>query len=60
MTLLTYNSKYITQSSSSAQSSSATLGDDSYASQTFTLSATQTVFVIYAANSKHLDTNNSA
>lgn len=53
MTLLTFNSKYVVQSTIQVQTTSSTLGDDTQASQTFTLSATQTILAIYQANNLH-------
>ncbi len=50
-TLLSFNSKYVVTSSTAATTTSATLVDDTEASQTFILAATQTVLVIYQANS---------
>jgi predicted anti-sigma-YlaC factor YlaD len=49
-TLLTFNSKYVvTDSTTAVTSTSTTLADDTPASQTFTLAASQTVLVIYNA-----------
>lgn len=50
MTLLTYHSKYVVQSSTAISTTSTTLQDDSYASQTFSLDSTKTVLAIYVAN----------
>lgn len=50
MTLLTYHSKYVVQSSTAISTTSTTLQDDSYASQTFYLDSTKTVLAIYVAN----------
>jgi hypothetical protein len=50
MTLLTFNSKYVIASAVAVTTTSATLVDDTEASQTFTLSASQVVLVIYQAN----------
>lgn len=50
MTLLTYNSKYVITSTTASTTTSSSLVDDPQASQIFTLSATQIVLVIYAAN----------
>lgn len=50
MTLLTYHSKYVVQSSTAISTTSSTLQDDSYASQTFYLDSTKTVLAIYVAN----------
>jgi YVTN family beta-propeller protein len=55
--LLTYNSKYVVQSTTAVTSSSSTLADDTQASQTFTLTATQTILAFYIANSVQGDTN---
>src|SRR5512136_2166382 len=49
-TLLTFNSKYVVTSATAVTTTSATLVDDTQASQTFSLTATQTVLVIYQAN----------
>jgi hypothetical protein len=49
VTLLTYNSKYVVTSSTAVTTSSTALVDDTQASQTFTLSASQIVLVIYSA-----------
>lgn len=49
-TLLTYNSKYVVTSTTANSTTSTSLQDDAPANQTFTLSATQTVLVIYQAN----------
>lgn len=57
-TPLTYKDKYIIQSGSTVTSSGNTLADDTAASKTFTLSASQTVLVFYNANSTYGDTNN--
>ena len=57
MSLLTFKEKYIVQSTGSVQSTSTSFIDDTQASKTFTLSQTQTVLVIYSANSAHGDTN---
>lgn len=51
MTLLSFNSKYVVQSTVQVQTASAVLVDDTEASQTFVLTAAQTVLVIYQANS---------
>ena len=53
MTLLTYKGKYVITSTTSSQTTSSSLQDDPQASQIFTLSATQVVLVIYAANNTH-------
>ena len=50
-TLLTFNSKYVVTSSAAVTTTSSTLVDDTQASQTFSLTASQTVLVIYQANS---------
>jgi hypothetical protein len=57
MTLLTFNSKYIVQSSTSKTTTSTTFVDDTYATRTFDLSGTKTVLVIYNANSQYGDVN---
>ncbi|MDD4804332.1 MAG: hypothetical protein PHN69_04085 [Candidatus Pacebacteria bacterium] len=57
MTLLTYAGKYITQSLTSVTSTSTDFGDDTQASRTFTLNSSKTVLVIYAANSRHGNSN---
>lgn len=49
MTILTYNSKYVVQSTTQVSVTSDIYTDDTPASQTFTLTATQTVLVIYNA-----------
>ena len=51
MTLLTFNSKYVITSANAVTTTSSSLVDDTEASQTFSLSATEVVLVIYAANS---------
>lgn len=51
MTLLTYKGKYVITSTISVTTTSSSLVDDTEVSQTFSLSATQVVLVIYAANS---------
>jgi hypothetical protein len=53
MTLLAYNSKYVITSQTASTTTSSSLQDDPQASQVFTLGATQTVLVIYAANNNH-------
>ncbi len=61
MTLLKFNSKYVlTDSSHSVNVSSSTLADDTYASQTFSLSKTQTVLVIYQVANNYGTTEDSA
>ena len=50
MALLSYKEKYVVQSTIAVDTTSATLVDDTQASQTFDLAATQTVLVIYQAN----------
>lgn len=50
MTLLSFNSKYVVQSTVQVQTASAVLVDDTEASQTFALTATQTILAIYQAN----------
>ena len=55
-TLLTFNSKYVVTSSSAVTTTSTTLQDDTYASQTFSLTASQTVLVIYQANNAYGET----
>jgi hypothetical protein len=52
-TLLTFNSKYVVTSSTAVTTTSNTLVDDTQASQTFNLTASKTVLVIYQANSEH-------
>ena len=54
MTLLTFRNKFVLQSTTPVSTSSSTLGDDSQASQIFTLDANQTVLVMYVANNNHL------
>lgn len=49
MTLLTYHSKYVVQSSTSVSTTGTSLVDDTQASQTFTLDSTKTVLAIYIA-----------
>lgn len=51
MTLLSFNSKYVVQSTVQVQTASAVLVDDTEASQTFALTAIQTILAIYQANS---------
>jgi hypothetical protein len=51
MTLLTYNNKYVVASTTAVSTTSATLVDDTAASQTFDLAASKVVLVIYQANS---------
>ena len=51
MTLLTFVQKYVVTSANAVTNSTNVLADDTEASQTFTLTATQIVLVIYAANS---------
>ncbi len=48
-TLLTFNSKYVVTSSTAVTNATTSLADDTQASQTFSLAATQTVLVIYSA-----------
>ncbi len=52
-TLLTFNSKYVVTSSTAVTTTSTSLQDDTQASQTFSLTASQTVLVIYQANNVH-------
>jgi hypothetical protein len=52
-TLLTFNSKYVVISSTPVTSSSTTRADDTEASQTFTLAASQTVVAMYNAFNNH-------
>lgn len=59
VTLLVYDSKYIIQSTSTLTSSSTTLANDTYASQTFTLSGSRTVLALYQVNSANGDTNSA-
>ena len=49
-TLLTYNSKYVVASTTAVTTTSSSLVDDTQANQTFSLTASQTVLVIYQAN----------
>jgi len=49
-TLLTYNSKYVVSSTAAVTTTSTSLQDDTQASQTFSLTASKTVLVIYQAN----------
>lgn len=51
MTLLTYNSKYVLTSANAVTTTSTSLVDDTEATKTFSLSATQVVLAIYSANS---------
>jgi len=51
--LLTFDSKYIVTSTTAVTTTSTSLVDDTEASQTFNLSASKTVLVIYQANSVH-------
>jgi len=55
MTLLKYKKKYIVQSGNVVTTTSSTLTDDTEASQTFTLTGTQTVLVLYSGNSAHTE-----
>lgn len=57
MTLLSYNGKYVISSTGTVTASSNSLVDDTQASQTFTLTESKTVLVIYTANAAHGDTN---
>jgi hypothetical protein len=50
-TLLKFDSKYVVTSTTAVTSTSGTLVDDTQASQTFSLTATRTVLVVYQANS---------
>jgi len=59
-TPLTYHDKYVINDDTTVTSASSILADDTPASKTFTLSATQTVLAFYAANSDYGDTNNVA
>lgn len=59
MTLLSYHSKYVSQSATPATTTSSTLQDDSYATQTFTLYESHTVLAIYIASGNHGSTNYS-
>lgn len=54
MTLLTFKTKYVDQSTSASTYSSTTLAQD--ISRTFTLTASQTVLVIYQSNNNQADT----
>jgi hypothetical protein len=49
-TLLTFNSKYVKASTTPVQTTIDTLQDDTEASQTFSLTTSQTVLAIYQAN----------
>jgi len=53
MTLLTYKGKYVITSTTASSTTSSSLQDDPQASQVFTLSATQVVLAIYAANNMY-------
>ncbi len=53
MTLLSYDSKYVVQSSTQVSTTSATLVDDAQAIQTFSLAASQTVVVFYQASKNY-------
>jgi hypothetical protein len=55
MSLLTFNSKYVVTSTSTFNTGLVALQDDSYASQTFSLTGNQTVLVIYAVNNHYAD-----
>lgn len=57
MTLLTYHSKYVVQSGTTVTTTSASLVDDTQASQTFTLDETKTVLVLYVANNALSDSS---
>lgn len=57
MAFLTYNSKYIVQSATTVTTSSSTFANDTQATRTFSLGSTQTVLIIYTANSEYLSTN---
>lgn len=50
MTLLTFNSKFVITSAVAVSTTSSTPVDDTQASKTFTLTATQTVLAIYQAH----------
>ena len=50
MALLSYKEKYVVQSTTAVSTTALGLADDTQASQTFNLAATQTVLVIYQAN----------
>jgi hypothetical protein len=50
MTLLTFNNKYVVTSTTAASTTSTSLVDDPYASQTFSLDSPKVVLVIYQAN----------
>jgi hypothetical protein len=50
MTLLTFENKYVVASTTAVTTTSATLVDDTQASQTFNLAASRVVLVIYQAN----------
>lgn len=47
MTLLTFNAKYVVQSTTQVSNATAVYADDTQASQTFSLSGNQTVLAIY-------------
>jgi len=53
MTLLTFKDKYVISSQVAVTTTLATLVDDTEASQTFTLAASQVVLAIYQANNVH-------
>lgn len=57
MTLLTFHSKYVVQSSTAVTTTSSSLVDDTQASQTFSLDATKTVLVIYISNNLQGETS---
>jgi hypothetical protein len=57
--LLTYNSKYVVQSTTPFTTASSSFVDDTYASQTFSLPSDKTVLVIYQVNNNHGDATTS-
>ena len=57
MTLLTYHSKYVVQSSTAVTTTSSSLVDDTQASQTFSLDSTKTLLVIYISSNGNNVTN---
>ncbi|MDD4804976.1 MAG: hypothetical protein PHN69_07610, partial [Candidatus Pacebacteria bacterium] len=59
-TPLTYNNKYVITDGTTVSSSSSMLADDTPASKTFTLSASQTVLAFYNSNSDYGNTNDVA
>ena len=57
MTLLTFNNKYVVTSATAVTTATSSLVNDTQASQTFTLSKSQTVFAVYSAFCNHNATN---